>query len=157
MSKIVAIRGHPDYKISSDGYAINKLGDIMSTKLDKDGYHILRTCDNGKVSQLKLHRIVAIHFIPNPSNLPQVNHKDGDKNNNSVENLQWSTPSNNTQHSYDTGLHKVKRVVRHGYNGKKDVFDNAIKAAESIGVRPHNIRVAISRGTMSGGYYWTHE
>lgn len=51
-----------------------------------------------------LHRLVAIHFIPNPDNLPQVNHKDGDRMNNSVSNLEWCSSSDNVSHAYRTGL-----------------------------------------------------
>ena len=52
--------------------------------------------------------MVAKAFIPNPDNLPQVNHKDGNKLNNSIKNLEWSTNSDNTQHGYDNGLYKYK-------------------------------------------------
>ena len=51
-----------------------------------------------------IHRIVAQCFIENPNNLPEVNHKDGDKLNNSASNLEWCTRAQNVQHSYDTGL-----------------------------------------------------
>lgn len=51
-----------------------------------------------------LHRLVAQHFVPNPDNLPQVNHIDGNRYNNAASNLEWCTASENVQHSYDTGL-----------------------------------------------------
>lgn len=52
--------------------------------------------------------MVAKAFIPNPNNLPQVNHKDGNKLNNSISNLEWVTNSDNTQHGYNNGLYKFK-------------------------------------------------
>jgi len=51
-----------------------------------------------------LHRLVAEHFIPNPDELPQVNHKDGNRYNNTVDNLEWCSSSHNVKHAYDTGL-----------------------------------------------------
>ena len=67
---------------------------------------------NGKT--YKVHRLVAICYIENPNNLPQVNHIDGNKTNNHVSNLEWCTASYNTQHAYDNGLAKSKGVSMKG-------------------------------------------
>ena len=61
-------------------------------------------CDNGKVKKYLLHRLVAICFIPNPDGLAEVNHKDGDKLNNHVDNLEWVSRHQNQQHAFETGL-----------------------------------------------------
>lgn len=68
------------------------------------GYQFVILSVNGKVKNKLIHRLVAEVFIPNPNNLPEVNHKDGNKCNNSVENLEWCTHRDNLKHSVDTGL-----------------------------------------------------
>lgn len=81
------IRGHPNYEVSDDGHILNKDSHIMTPTHDKDGYQVVRICENGNYIRLKTHRIVAEHFIPNPNNLSQVNHKDGNKDNCEATNL----------------------------------------------------------------------
>lgn len=158
MSRIVAIRGHPEYSVSDDGYIIGKNGIRMKAIPDKDGYHIVKIYDNGRYTRIRVSRVVAEHFIPNPNNLPQVNHLDGNKDNNTVANLEWSTSSDNTKHSYDIGLHTVTKVVRHNQDGSITKYRNAIIAASENNIgNPRSIRVAISRGTKSGGYHWTRD
>ena len=152
------IRGHPNYKVSDDGHIYNKDGHQMRYKLDKDGYCIVRITENRQVYHLKLHRIVAEHFIPNPDGLPQVNHNDGNKENCAVYNLEWCTDSDNTKHSYDTGLHKVPDVIQMTIDGVEIArYSNANIAEEKTGIKAHNIRVAMSRGTLSGGYKWRRD
>lgn len=60
--------------------------------------------DRGKQAHVYVHRLIALAFIPNPNGYPQINHKDGDKHNNHVENLEWVTASMNNFHAYRTGL-----------------------------------------------------
>lgn len=90
-------------------HAINELGVVIRIKtrkrikpsLNKKGYP--QICLKNQKSKT-VHRIVAETFIPNPNNLPQVNHKDGNKTNNKSENLEWASASENIDHAVKTGL-----------------------------------------------------
>lgn len=72
-------------------------------------YYAVTLHVNNKAWCRKVHRMVAEAFIPNPANLPQINHKDGDKTNNIVDNLEWCTAKENTQHSILLGLKRSHR------------------------------------------------
>ena len=93
---------HDKYVIFSTGDIFNLHGKKMIGNIDRSGYH--EVILNGK--QYRVHRLVAEAFIPNPENKPCVNHKDGNKKNNKVNNLEWCTYSENTVHAYQTGLEK---------------------------------------------------
>lgn len=71
-------------------------------------YLVVDLCKEGNKRIHRVHRLVANAFIPNPLNKPEVNHKDGDRHNNNVENLEWCTHQENIQHAFSTGLYKGK-------------------------------------------------
>jgi hypothetical protein len=78
---------------------------------DSKGYSSLNMCKNKKVIALKVHRLIAITFIPNPENKPDVNHKKGIKKDNRVTELEWNTKLENNIHAYRTGLKKPKKSI----------------------------------------------
>ena len=80
------------YEVSDQGRVRSlKFGKerILKPALTTQGYLIVGLCKNGEIKQCLVHRLVALAFIPNPDNLPEVNHKDENKENNSVQNLEW--------------------------------------------------------------------
>lgn len=106
-------------------YEINILGQvrtlkfnrIMMTRKKHDGYLAIRLGNPSK--QYFIHKLLAEIFIPNPLNYPCVNHKDGIKSNNNIENLEWCTRSQNTKHAYKTGLLKSWNKGRSGIYSKE--------------------------------------
>lgn len=111
--KQVFIDNNPtSYIISSHGrlfnsnyHGIKNNFQRMTTRLDKDGYEVSIVTINGKSKTVKIHRLVAIAFIKNHDNKPEVNHIDGVKINNGIWNLEWVTGKENIRHAYKIGLH----------------------------------------------------
>ena len=86
-----------------DGWTITKERILKPSILNTTKYSQVILYKGQKPSPFKVHRLVAIAFIPNPDNFPQVNHKDPNKQNNFVENLEWCTQSHNQKHSFRLG------------------------------------------------------
>jgi hypothetical protein len=86
----------------------NKKGSILKPKKGKNGYLSVNLKLNRKSRMYYVHRLVALAFIVNDKNSPEVNHKDGNKSNNNIDNLEWSTGKENIGHAIETGLIKMK-------------------------------------------------
>lgn len=113
-----------DYEITKDGKIIslkhNKKREIKGY-IDKYGYRRVLIYVNGKRKKYFVHRLVAEKYIPNPDNLPQVNHKDGDKLNNCVDNLEWVTPKENIEHAINKGFRKANNTTVLNVNQVKEI------------------------------------
>ena len=120
------IENFPDYLISNRGNIkiVKTLENrILFTK--DDGYVSCPLTSNGKNYYKYVHRLVAEAFVPNPNNKRQVNHKNGIKNDNSVENLEWVTPAENIRHAIETGLLKYKKKEKDIKNSKHSKGEDA--------------------------------
>ena len=110
-----------DYLISNYGRvrSLKRNGDrIMPLTKQHKGYYYVMLWDSSiqKGKCCRVHRLVARHFLANPDNLPSINHKDGNKANNYVSNLEWCSHSYNVKHSYDTGLKHPHRLTQDEIN-----------------------------------------
>ena len=97
-------------KVRSTNYNKSGICRELKQKIDRYGYCVVTLHMDGKQKYPTVHRLVAKAFIPNPENKPQVNHRSGVKTDNNVDNLEWSTTSENVQHAFDTGL-KEKSII----------------------------------------------
>lgn len=104
------IKGINGYRVSNLGRVIGKRGHVLKASPDHRGYPVVGICDHGHQKHINVHRLVAKAFLhnPDPSIYTDVNHIDGDKTNNRVENLEWCTKRHNLYHAYRTGLMPVK-------------------------------------------------
>lgn len=99
------VPNHPNYGVSRKGYVINKrTGRILKEDISNRGYSRITVCKNNRTKRYTVHRLVAELFIPNPHGLATVNHKDGNKRDNSVYNLEWMTQEENQKHAKESGL-----------------------------------------------------
>lgn len=142
-----------------DNLVVSEVGDLYSTVRNKlyklkpsnwQGY-LVYNVRGTKVSQ---HRAVAMAWIPNPSNLPEVNHKDLNKLNNNKANLEWVTPKTNTQHAWNSGTlrHRTVPVIGvHAATGA-GIYFRSISEAKRQGFHMYK---ALKSGGLCGGYLWT--
>ena len=133
---------------------------IIGFGFESNGYKISRLYKNGVQKAIKTHRLVAIAFIQNPDNKPEVNHKDGVKTNNFKGNLEWMTSSENTRHAVKMGLHTGKIGQKH-HSSKISEKDAIFIKYESNGftsdelVEKYNItRVQVN--AIRSGRAWKH-
>ena len=110
------ISENENYLISNTGKVRRKNFLTDKPLRDNNGYLVTDLYKDGKRKTVRVHRLVAKEFIPNPSDKPVINHKDGDKYNNNVSNLEWVTSKENSRHAWENGLMKPS----YGMKGKSN-------------------------------------
>lgn len=128
VSDMGKVRTVPHNAFRSDGKSCFIKTRILKHAADKKGYLRVGLSVDGKLCTFKVHRIVAECFILNPDALPMVNHKNGNKADNTIENLEWCTNSQNIKHAFDTGLIKdIYKPVKDTSNFKRGVNNKTSK------------------------------
>lgn len=150
-------------------YQISNFGNIKSKKrqgtngkitkqVSKIGYYIVDLYKESKRQTKYLHRIIAETFIPNPNNLKCINHKDGNKLNNSIENLEWCNYSYNNFHAYRNGLKSnCKAVIQIDKNTHKilNTFYSMKEASRKTNIPQSSISLCCNKKLKTtGGYIW---
>lgn len=105
-------------------------GGLLKPRKHNSGYLSVYLCKNGVCEQWLLHRIVAMAFIPNPKNLPQINHKDSNRRNTFASNLEWCTQSYNIKYAYD---HNHKKEKMQWYKGAKCISAKPVRSYSKSG------------------------
>ena len=172
----IKVKGFELYSVSDQGNVRNdKTGRILKGGLDKDGYPQVILCKNRSRVNRKVHRLVAEAFIPNPDNKPQVNHIDGNKQNNAASNLEFCTNQENQTHFWRylnneqnkanrINAHKGKGLLSDNPNSKSvirledgKVFKTIKEAAEELNISYIHIgEVCKGKRKTTGGYHWSY-
>lgn len=170
------VNGYPLYSISNLGrIKNNKRQRIVKGGLDTYGYRQVTLCNSGAKKHFTIHRLVALHFIPNPENKPQINHINGIKTDNRAVNLEWVTQQENQDHFWRVinsevnranrvKAHKGKGLLSDNPNSKKvirvedgKVYNTLKEAGLDIGVRYNKIsNVCAGRAKTTKGYHFKY-
>ena len=156
------------YEVSNMGRVRRIGGNIMKQHKTRYGYLSLTLCKNGKVKTFQAHRLVALAFVPNPRNVPFVNHIDECKTNNNADNLEWVTSTENNNHG--TVKERISATLKERFKTHPNprakpvmcvetgvVYPNMTVAGNTLGFNGKNISSCIKKTKgrpTAGGYHW---
>lgn len=135
----------PNYQVSNYGHVRNQK-QIIKAFPNNHGYLKVNFWKNHKPTTKTVHKQVALLFVENPNNYPEVNHKDGNKLNNRSDNLEWCTRSHNNAHALRSGLRKnpnPKALTKEQEKEARELYENGVTSeelAEKYKVNPRTIR-----------------
>lgn len=153
-------------KETSYHYEISNLGNVRNSNTLK----LLKTKDNScgykyvgiRINKRKnktmffIHRLMALYFIENPNNYPCVNHIDGNKKNNSIDNLEWCTKSYNTLHAVKIGLIKTKKINQYDKDNTFIKTWKSISEAQKYYKNNHICECCKGKRKTASGYIWKY-
>lgn len=156
------------YQVSSFGrirsFCKYDNGEILRNNADSNGYESIQLSSAQRVYRHRIHRLVANAFLKKEKNKNEVNHKDGNKKNNCVENLEWVNRSENNKHAYNNGF-KVPFILKGEQHGRAKLSDIDVLKIRSL-YKPREIslnmlavRFSVSKrsvGRIIHGFSWAH-
>lgn len=156
---------NPEYQIYSNGKIYSKPRKIFLKGTPSNGYLSVTITIKGKRKKILVHRLVAIYFIPRVSGKNFVNHKDGNKLNNDVENLEWVTRIENANHAVKMGFlnhERMKKPVLQIDSETKNIiaeYESIQNAFVSTGINKNSIGIVCRNGRLktAGGYGWKYK
>lgn len=148
------------YEVSNLGNVKNiKTNRVFSKNIDYFGYCVVTLTKNKKAKNYKVHRLVAQAFIPNKHDKTQINHINGNKQDNRMENLEWVSCKENIQHAVNNNLINCeKQIEQYNKNGKLlSIWTSVIEAQRQLKIKDSNI-IAVCNGKRktAGGYIWKY-
>ncbi len=164
--RVVTVDYSNNYRTVVDEFKYTQPGKIMKLRQNKGGYVVVSLTKNKIQKKYMVHRLVAQAFIPNPNNLPFINHKDENKQNNHTNNLEWCDAKYNTNYgtcierrSYKQRYTNSRRrpVVSIDESGNEKYYLSAWDASRQLGAYQSNIWKAIHSGKKCSGYYWKYK
>lgn len=121
-------------------------------------YNYVILCKNNKTKTFRTHRLVAETFLPNSNNYPVINHIDGNKQNNRIENLEWCTYKYNIEEAYRLGLSKTKKINQYDLKGNYiKTWNSIINASKTLKIDTSAItKCCRGKRNKAGGYKWKY-
>ena len=150
-----------DYSVSTEGVVRKDTTDYILSQSSQQDYKFVTLLIAGQQKRMRVHRMVAETFLDNPEKKPYVNHINGNRGDNNVENLEWVTPSENTQHAVETGLFasgRARPVIQYSLDGMQmATFESASEAARQTGGSQSKITMCCRRQRQTANdYQWRY-